>query len=224
MSMNPSISERSVVVINGDRREMSDVQLVSAAMTGDSSAFVELCDRHSKKILQRIYRITNNWEDAEDALQDTLLRAFVHLKDFEGRSSFSSWLTRIAINSALMGLRKKRRFPISIDGTYDDSQDWEPWEPQDHKGTPESLYAQREREELLRSAILRLPSTFREVVELRHGRECSTLEIAKALGISVAAAKSRLSRARMAVRACFGVKAPISPRTYDESRQNARMA
>src|SRR5271168_1800247 len=102
ISMNQSISERSVTLIDNSPRSTSDEQLVSAAITGECGAFVELCGRHSRKILQRIYRITGNWDDAEDALQDSLLRAFIHLKDFQGRSSFSSWLTRIGINSALM--------------------------------------------------------------------------------------------------------------------------
>src|SRR5271168_4989852 len=143
MTMNPSISGKSVVLINSSPGEMSDDLLVSAATSGDSSAFVELCGRHSKKVLHKIYRITNNWEDAEDVLQDSLLRAFVHLRTFEGRSTFSSWFTRIAINSALMVLRKNRRLTLSIDGAYEDSDGWETWEPKDHAGTPESLYAQQ---------------------------------------------------------------------------------
>ena len=204
--MNPPISEHSNAVISDNTREMSDQLLVSAAKSGDRSAFVELCGRHSKKILPTIYRITKNREDAEDVLQDSLLKAFVHLKSFEGRSSFSSWLTRIAINSALMALRKRRGLEIPIDHASDDCQIWHAWEPCDQAETPESHLVRREREELLRSAILRLPSMFREVVELRHAQEYSTSEIAQELGISVGAAKSRLLRARMAVRASFSAK------------------
>lgn len=131
-------------------------------------------------------------------LQDSLLRAFLNLKNFEGRSTFSSWLTRIAINSALMFLRKRRGFEISVDHACDGSQTWEPW---DQAETPEANFAQREKEALLRYAILRLPPTFREVIELRHTKECSTSEIAQTLGISVSATKSRLLRARVAMRA-----------------------
>ena len=89
--------------------EMSEPLLISAAKSGDAVAFVELSKRHSNKILRRAYRIVKNWQDAEDVLQESLMRAFLHLKDFEERSSFSSWLTRIAINFALMDLRKKSR-------------------------------------------------------------------------------------------------------------------
>src|ERR1700730_1988194 len=79
--------------------EMSEAALVSMAKLGDSDAFVELSRLHSNRLLRTIYNITRNWHDAEDALQDATLRAFSHLKDFQGKSSFSTWLTRIAINS-----------------------------------------------------------------------------------------------------------------------------
>ena len=187
-------------MICGSRRELNDQLLVSAAQSGDRGAFVELCERHSKKLLQTIYRITQNWEDAEDVLQDALLRAFLNLNGFEGRSSFSSWLTRIAINSAFMFLRKRRRREVSIDHPGDDSETWAALELRDRTETPEAHAARREKETLLRCAILRLPSTFREVIELRHAQEYSTSEIAAALGISVSATKSRLSRARAAMR------------------------
>jgi RNA polymerase sigma-70 factor (ECF subfamily) len=198
--MKPSIAKQNFV-ISQTLRGMGDELLVQAAKSGNRSAFVELCERHSKKLLPRIYRITKNREDAEDVLQDSLLKAYVHLKSFECRSSFSSWLTRIAINTALMLLRKRRGLEVPIDHPSNDSQSWRTWEPWDHSETPESHYVRREREELLKSVILRLPQKFREAVELRHALGYSTSEIAQTLGISVAAAKSRLLRARMAVRA-----------------------
>ena len=89
----------------------SDEVLVSATQNGEKLAFVELWNRHSTKTLKTVLRITRNREDAEDALQESFLKAFVHLNSFDGRSKFSTWLTRIAINSALMILRRKRSFP-----------------------------------------------------------------------------------------------------------------
>lgn len=201
--MITSVLDQNNTETGNNTKEMSENMLLSAARLGNRDAFVELCNRHSKKILPRVYQITKNWEDAEDVLQDSLLKAFVHLEGFEGRSSFSSWLTSIAINCALMLLRKRRGSQISLDHFQDDAQTRLSWEPRDLGETPEGRYARQEREELLRSAIHRLPAIFREVVELRHTQECSTSEIAQALGISVAAAKSRLLRARMAVRASF---------------------
>jgi RNA polymerase sigma factor (sigma-70 family) len=193
--------------INGDPvferglSDLSDELLVSAAQAGDASAFVELKDRHANKLLSRIYRITRNWQDAEDVLQESFLKAFVHLPGFEGRSSFLSWITRIAINSALMLLRKRRVVEISIDAFASDGEAWSGWEIVDIRTTPEEAYAQREVEQHLRSAIRRLRPALRNVVHLRRSEDYPTSEIAAALGISVAAAKSRLMRAKTALRA-----------------------
>ena len=184
--------------------ETSDAVLVSTAKSGDANAFVELSKRHSNRLLQTTYRITRNRQDAEDAVQDSLLKAFTHLNDFQEKSSFSTWLTRIAINSALMILRKKRVcVEISIDGGDDSGETYERWEPRSLTEDPENRFARSEREELLRDAILRLPPVIREAVELRQARDYSTREIAQALGISVAAVKSRLSRARLTLRAAL---------------------
>ena len=182
--------------------EISDEALVSTAKSGDANAFVELSKRHSNRVLLTTYRITRNWQDAEDALQDSLLKAFSHLNGFQQKSSFATWLTRIAINSALMILRKKRVcVEVSIDGSDDPDDKYERWEARSLTEDPESLFARSEREELLRNAILRLPPVCREVVELRQAKDYSAREIAQALGISVAAVKSRLSRARLTLRA-----------------------
>jgi RNA polymerase sigma-70 factor (ECF subfamily) len=182
----------------------SDAELVSTAKAGDANAFVELSKRHSNRLLLTTYRITRNWQDAEDALQDSLLKAFSHLNGFQEKSSFATWLTRIAINSALMILRKKRVcVEISIDGSDDSGDTSGRWEPTSLTEDPESRLARKEREELLRDAILRLPRLCREVLELRRAREYSTREIAQALGISVPAVKSRLSRAKLTLRAAL---------------------
>jgi RNA polymerase sigma-70 factor, ECF subfamily len=202
--MSLQMSERTNDVIEDVPMEMSDAALVSTAKSGDTSAFVELSKRHSNRIWQTAYRITKNRQDAEDVLQDSLLRAYCHLKDFQEKSSFSTWLTRIAINSALMILRKKHGcFEISLDGTDSSSDHYERWEPKSLTEDPESGYVRREREELLRDAILGLPPVFREVIELRQARDYSTREIAQALGISVPAVKSRLTRARLTLRAAL---------------------
>src|SRR6266404_4234901 len=91
-----------------DLRAWSEEQLIAAAKTGRRAPFGELCERHMKQVSCVTRRIIRNREDAEDAAQDCLLNAFVHLKDFDGRSQFATWLTRIAINASLMKLRKNR--------------------------------------------------------------------------------------------------------------------
>ena len=182
--------------------EMSDAFLVSTAKSGDCDAFVELSKRHYNKVFCETYRITRNRQDAEDALQDSLMRAFTHLNRFEERASFSTWLTRIAINSALMILRKKRNcFEFSLDDINDPNGRCAPWEMKFLGEDPESSCVRREKEALLREAILRLPPRCRQVVELWQARGYSMREIAQALGISVAAVKSSLSRAKLTLRA-----------------------
>jgi RNA polymerase sigma-70 factor, ECF subfamily len=190
------------LAVKGSLNEMREKLLVSAAKSGDAAAFVELSKRHSNQILRRAYRILKNWQDAEDVLQESLIRAFLHLKDFEERSSFSSWLTRIAINFALMSLRKKRgHIEISMEGINNDDHGISyPWEPKDPAESPESRCSRREREDLLEGAIQQLPPRLRQVVQLKLNDGRSGEELAQTLGISVPAAKSRLARATTALR------------------------
>jgi RNA polymerase sigma-70 factor (ECF subfamily) len=189
-------------LIAAEPERLSDAMLVSTAKSGDTEAFVELSKRHYRKVFHATYRITRNRQDTEDALQESLMRAFSHLKDFQERSSFSTWLTRIAINSALMILRKKRvGSEISMDAADDPGGKGERWEMPSPAEDPEGSYIRKERETLLREAILRLPSSCREAVELWQVKEYSAREIAQALGTSVPAVKSRLARARIALRA-----------------------
>ena len=198
--MSLYISAGNDIVIRDNRKE-SDGLLVSAAKAGDTSAFVELTKRHSNTVLRRAYRITRNRQDAEDVLQDALMKAFVHLKNFEERASFSSWLTQIAVNSALMILRRKRKHvEISIDDTSDPSGIYQSCEIKAPDEDPERHYARYERDKQLRDAIQRLPRTSREAVPLQYGRDYSIKELAQTLGISVMAAKSRRARARLALR------------------------
>jgi RNA polymerase sigma-70 factor (ECF subfamily) len=201
---NSLMSAVNKTAVEDDPTEMSEATLVSMAKLGDSDAFVELSRLHSNRLLRTIYNITRNWHDAEDAVQDAMLRAFSHLKDFQEKSSFSTWLTRIAINSALMMLRKKRVCQeIPFEGIDGSGENYEPREPRSPAEDPETRLARKEREELLNDAILRLPQVLREVVELRQARGYSTREIAQALRITVPAVKSRLSRARVALRAAL---------------------
>jgi RNA polymerase sigma-70 factor (ECF subfamily) len=195
---NPSAKD---LAIKRGLNETCEERLISAAKSGDAVAFVELSKRHSNKIQRRAYRIVKNWDDAEDVLQESLMRAFLHLKDFEERSSFSSWLTRIAINVALMSLRKKRgHIEISMEVLNDDHGIRYSWEPKDPAESPESHYSRREREDLLEGAIRRLPPTLRQVVQMKLIDGRSGEEVSQTLGISVPAAKSRLARAKTALR------------------------
>jgi RNA polymerase sigma factor (sigma-70 family) len=180
---------------------MTEAMLVAAAKRGQKTAFEQLCEHSAQRILRTTLRITRNREDAEDALQDAFLKAFTHIKDFDCRSSFSTWLTRIAINSALMLLRKKRLTrEISVDGLADQNEQGLAWEISDPTPGPETQYLQEEREQLLWKAIGTLRPSVRKIVELQLSRDCAMKETAKTTGISVCAAKSRLFHAKAAIR------------------------
>src|ERR1700742_551467 len=138
--------------------DMDDDLLVQSAQAGHEWAFVELCTRNSKRVFNTIYGVTKNREDAEDALQDSMMRAFLHLKQFDRRSSFATWFTRIGINSALMILRKKRiRQETSIDASLE-GEGWHTWQVADHSADPEVYYVGSERSQHLRRAICHLPN------------------------------------------------------------------
>lgn len=201
--MTIQITEEDDIVSNGAEQPPTDELLVCAARSGDPHAFVELTRRHSRRLLGCSYRITRNWQDAEDALQDSLLKAFVHVNNFERRSTFSSWITRIVINTSLMILRKKRIRPsLPLDGVED--KYWDPRSRTHINDNPEDHLAQQEIQALLEEAIRRLPNKLREIVQLHHAKEYSVQELAQVLRISVPAVKSRLSRARRALRAYLG--------------------
>jgi RNA polymerase sigma factor (sigma-70 family) len=198
--MNPSEQIGSISTVDNGRDRRGDVLLLLAACSGDSQAFTELCKPHSKRLLLTLYRITKNWQDAEDALQEALMKAFLHLDSFQGKASFSTWFTSIAVNSALMLLRKRRGVvEIAIDNVGEDGT-CRGWDIKDSRDTPEECFERQYRTDLLQSGILQLPPKLRKVVELQHSRDLSNKEIARCLGLSLAATKSRLSRARTALR------------------------
>jgi RNA polymerase sigma-70 factor, ECF subfamily len=195
--MNHFVSSRWCGTYAGDASSFTEATLVSAARAGQDWAFVELCYRHSKRILFTLYKITKNREDAEDAFQESILNAFSHLGSFNQHSSFATWFTRIGINSALMILRRKRARPeISTDTTASESAEHPHWEIADQGPNPEDHYIQREGEERLHFAISNLPKGYRRVFEIRHRSDGSLKEIAGEMGITIGATKSRLLRAR----------------------------
>jgi RNA polymerase sigma-70 factor, ECF subfamily len=177
----------------------SDERLVAVAKLGDRSAFAELWKLHSKSAFTKVYQITKNRADTEDVMQDTWIKAFIHLNTFDGRAKFSTWLTRIAINSALMVLRKRRSRPeASLEST--DGETWQIREIVDQTKDVEEQYLNREGVERLRRAICRLNPQLRAVVEIQQSEDGQVKEIAELAGISTSAAKSRLSRARTVLR------------------------
>jgi RNA polymerase sigma factor (sigma-70 family) len=192
----------------------SDSHLLSAARKGDQAAFGALFERHSKKIFHSTLRITRNREDAEDALQDCFLSGLLHLNDFDGRSQLSTWLTRIAINAALMKLRRNRYSrEVPMEFTDEEGKERPRLHLIDGSLNPEESYTRRERASLLRDALGSLRPRIREAIEICQLQERSVRETARKLGISTAAAKGRLFHARIALRkACIQKTNPAARR------------
>lgn len=181
--------------------QWSEGQLIAAAKRGQGAAFGVLCERHSEMILRVAFRITRNREDAEDAVQDSLMNAFVHLNNFDERSRFATWLTRIGINSALGQLRKKRGVrEIPMDEPSPASESRPHLEIPDRAPNPEESYRLHECSEIVGAAIDRLRPRSRKVVEVHQMGGFSVKETAQILGISMAAAKARMFHARAALR------------------------
>ena len=133
-------------------------------------------------------------------MQEAFLKAYEHLGNFEGNSRFYTWLVRIAVNQALMKLRKRRPNQISLDEEIETGEDSVPREVEDWGPSPEQRYAQTELSGILGQVIGELEPSFRTVFQLRDIDEMSTEETAEALGLSVPAVKSRLLRARLKLR------------------------
>jgi RNA polymerase sigma-70 factor (ECF subfamily) len=178
-----------------------DALLVAAAKGSDSRAFELLVVRHERKIFSMAQRITRNREDAEDVMQQSFQKAFIHLKKFEGKCLFHTWLTRIAINEARMLLRKKRRsheVPIEVSRTKTESA--LPPDFLDSAPNPEDSCLDREQEQILSAALNKLTPATRKAIELRELGQLSTEETALAMGLSVAAVKGRVFHGRRRLR------------------------
>jgi RNA polymerase sigma-70 factor (ECF subfamily) len=175
--------------------------LVERAQRGDTSAFTELVTRYERRIFRLAKNITQSDEDAEDVLQESFLKAYQHLGGFQGQSKFYTWIVRIAVNEALMKLRKRKTDrTVSLDETIDTGEENVVREIAVWEDNPEQRYSQREIRELLDKAIMSLRPAFRAVFVLRDVEDLSTEETAAVLDLSVPAVKSRLLRARLQLR------------------------
>src|SRR4051812_22232124 len=181
----------------------ADLALVEAARAGDVSAFEQLIKRYDRNVFRIANHITQNREDAEDVVQDAFLKAYQNLERFQEQSKFYTWLVRIAVNEALMRLRKRRTGTgrtVSIDEDIETDEDSIPREIADWTPNPEQMYNQAELKDILSRNIQGLPASFRTVFVLRDVEGLSTEETAEALQLSVPAVKSRLLRARLQLR------------------------
>lgn len=184
----------------------TDEQLVKECLKGDQSSFGELMNRYTTKAFGLCLRLTKNREDAEEVLQDVFVTVYTKLKNFEGKSSFSSWLYRITVNAAFMKLRKRKQSSrvTNIDDLSSFDRDRVQNLSADTKLVDEAT-AIRELNVSLWEAINRLPEEYRPVFVLRDVDGLSTKQVGKILNLTQPAVKSRLHRSRMILRKRLGV-------------------
>jgi RNA polymerase sigma-70 factor (ECF subfamily) len=178
-----------------------ELALVTRARAGDMRAFSDLVSRYDRKIFRLAKHITQSDEDAEDVLQETFLKAFEHLAEFQGNSKFYTWIVRIAVNESLMKLRKRKSDrTVSLDESIDTGEETVVREIAVWEENPEQRYSREELRDILDKAVDSLRPAFRTVFVLRDIEDLSTEETAAVLNLSIPAVKSRLLRARLQLR------------------------
>lgn len=192
---------KPVVTTAASANPAADEDLVAAAKSGDEPAFETLFKRYQSRIFALALRYTRVREDAEDVVQQTFLKAFVHLHRFEGKASFCTWLTRIAINEALMLLRRGHALRlVALDDSSEDESATSGLQIPDSGPGPEMSYLQREGAQVLCAAIDELKPRTRTAIELRELAELSTQETARRMGLSAAGVKARVFHGRRKLR------------------------
>jgi RNA polymerase sigma-70 factor, ECF subfamily len=179
----------------------ADMDLVLASKNGDVAAFEQLIKRYDRKLLRIAHHITHNREDSQDAVQEAFLKAFQNLSRFRQDSQFSTWLIRIIVNQSLMKLRKRRTIKeVSLDDAFQTEGDMLPIEVIDWSPNPEQRYRASELRNILAEVFKELRPILRAVFVLRDVESLSTDQTAEVLGLSHAAVKARLWRARLQLR------------------------
>jgi RNA polymerase sigma-70 factor (ECF subfamily) len=196
----------------------SDEELVAATKSGDEQAFEALVLRHRQRVLAVAHRITRNPEDAEDVAQESLHKAFLHLHNFQEKSRFSTWLTRIVMNQAFMLLRRRRGAVLSENPEDSVNSNLEAFV--DQTPDPEESCWQRERTQLLIAAINQLGPKVRRTILLRDMDERSAKETAQILGTSITAVKARVFQGRRKLRRT--VSPVLLPGVYEYGRAQAQ--
>jgi len=173
-----------------------DAEFVARVNAGETDAFEELVRKHGRRVYRSLVGIIGNAEEAEDALQDAFLKAFQHLPDFKGRSRFSTWLVRIAINTGLQRVRSRKEF----DSLDEEKEEFRPRNIQPWSDTPEECYSREELRRLVEREVMKLPAKYRVALMLRDLEELPTEEAALALGLSIPGLKARVLRGRLMLR------------------------
>lgn len=186
-----------------DAGQLSDEELVRRVQDGDRETFAVLVRRHERSVYWFVHGVVQNHADSEEVLQESFLKAFEHIASFRGEARFRTWLIQIALNEARMRRRKYRAsLHDSLDENWErkDLSELRPRELTDWRPSPEETLAKEELASLVHRGIRALPAIYREVILLREVESLSTEETAAVLGITTAAVKTRLLRARLMMR------------------------
>jgi RNA polymerase sigma-70 factor (ECF subfamily) len=201
VAIQSTSSEEVGAPVSATQATAGELELVQRAKQGDAEAFAELVSRYERHIYRLARHITQNEEDAEDVLQESFLKAYSNLGQFQGNSKFYTWLVRIAVNESLMKLRRRKSDRlVSLDEPVETGEDSVPREIAAWDENPEQQYGRTEMNAILSTAIESLSPGFRTVFLLRDVEGLSTEETASALDLSIPAVKSRLLRARLQLR------------------------
>jgi RNA polymerase sigma-70 factor, ECF subfamily len=195
---------------NHHAADQDDLILVDRVLAGDRRAFEPLVRKHERRVFRVTLAVLGNIEDAEEAMQDTFVKAFRHLGQFRRESKFTTWLTRIAVNEAIQERQRQRDF-IPLDTFRGEDELLMPRRTESWSTDPEKLYGKQELRQIVEVAIRELPAIYREAFVLRDIEEMTAEEAADAIGITVGALKSRLLRARLLVREALAASLQVPP-------------
>jgi len=195
----PMQQRQEVVHVSGTLQD-ADADLVAQAQGGQLEAFEALVRRHTQLIYRTLTAILGDPIDAQDAMQDTLLSAFKHISGFLGRAKFSTWLVSIARNTAFKRLRTRNNVESLDEGEYGEDRDFRPRQVRAWQDNPEQCHSKSEMRQLVERGLLELPAKYRVVVMLRDVEQLSADDVARQLGLSVPAVKTRLLRGRLMLR------------------------
>ena len=196
-----------------------DLALIASVLAGDRRAFEPLVRKHERRVFRVTLAVLGNIEDAEEAMQDTFVKAFRHLDQFRRESRFTTWLTRIAVNEAIQK-RQVRKNWVPLDDSRAVEEQFVPQRFESWRNDPEKSYGRQELRRIIENAIQTLPEIYREAFVLRDVEEMTAEEAAEVIGITVPAMKSRLLRARLMIRESLAASFEVSP-TFGRTIANA---
>jgi RNA polymerase sigma-70 factor, ECF subfamily len=189
------------VVLNNSMQLTREQELISCVQRGQPESFYELVRPYERRVYAAAFAILRNQQDAEDAAQEAMLKAFANIGKFRAEARFSTWLIQITVNEALMRRRRERAVTMEgIDDRREEDSDYAPRDFADWREIPSEALERKEIRERLAQALATLDRKYREVFVLRDMEQLNIQETAEALGISVAAVKTRLLRARLMLR------------------------